>query len=299
VTFGQPGAPVFPDVLADFPAGILSNVTSIDPAIENGVGRQFNVQVERQFSQRLSANAGFLHLTGRQIIMSVNTNVPTLTAAEATARGIPNLGRPDPTVANNATFQSIGQSAYNALTVSLRASRGRAGSHRASYTLSRALDDAGNAFFSPPQDNFNVHDDWGRSDNDQRHRLVLSGWAPVAWGVELAYLYSYASAPPFNIQTGGDRNNDTNANDRPAGVRRNTGEGFPAATLDLRVSRSFGLHASHRLELMLEAFNVFNRTNFLIPNNIIGPGAIPPPAYGQPTAAGDPRQLQLGLRWTF
>jgi hypothetical protein len=299
VTFGQPGAPVFPDVLAGFPGGILTNVTSMDRDIQNGVGRQFNVQVERQFGQRLSASAGFLHLTGRQIIMSVNTNVPTLPAAEAAARGIPNLGRPDPTVANNATFQSIGRSAYNALTVSARATRGRAGSHRASYTLSRALDDAGNAFFSAPQDNFNVHDDRGRSDNDQRHRLVLSGWAPIAWGVEAAYLYSYASAPPFNIQTGGDRNNDTNANDRPAGVGRNTGEGFAAASLDVRVSRSFAVHASHRLELMLEAFNVFNRANFLIPNNTIGTGPIPPPAYGQPTAAGDPRQLQLGLRWTF
>jgi hypothetical protein len=299
VTFGQPGAPVFPSVLADFPAGILTNVTSIDRDIQNGAGRQFNVQLERQFGPRLSANVGYLHLTGRQIIMSRNTNVPTLSAAEATARGIPNLGRPDHTVANRATFQSIGQSAYNALTVSARASRGRAGSHRLSYTLSRALDDAGNAFFSAPQDNFNVHDDWGRSDNDQRHRLVLSGSAPVAWGVEVAYLYSYASAPPFNIQTGDDRNNDTNANDRPAGVGRNTGEGFDAATLDLRVSRRFTLHAAHRLELMLEGFNVFNRTNFLIPNNTIGTSAVPAPAFGRPTAADDPRQLQLGLRWTF
>ncbi len=84
-----------------------------------------------------------------------------------------------------------------------------------------------------------MHDDWGRSDNDQRHRVVLSGTAPTFKGVQFAYLFSYASAPPFNVQTGTDRNNDTNANDRPPGVGRNTGEGFDSATLDLRVSRSF------------------------------------------------------------
>ena len=111
------------------------------------------------------------------------------------------------------------------MTLSLRHTGGRWGSHRASYTLSKALDNAGNAFFSSPQDNFDVDDDYGRSDNDQRHRLVLSGAAPVEWGLDLSYIFAAASAPPFNIQTGGDRNGDTTVNDRPAGVGRNTGTG--------------------------------------------------------------------------
>jgi hypothetical protein len=295
---GQTGAPVFPATLAAFPEGILTNITSIDPRIENAVGRQFNIQIERQVGRRVSASVGYLHFTGRGILMSRNINVPTLTAAEAAARGIPNLGRPDPRVGNDSQFQSIGRSTSNALTVSARMSGGRAGTHRLSYTLSKSLDDSGNAFFSTPQDNFNVHDDWGRSDNDQRHRLVAAGSAPLGWNMQFAYLYSYASAPPFNIQTGGDRNNDTNANDRPAGIGRNTGRGFDAATLDLRVSLFAG-RGSHRIELMLDGFNVLNRTNYLIPNNIFGTGSVPPASFGRPTVAGDPRQLQLGVRWSF
>ncbi len=299
LTFGQAGAPSFPAVLGGMPEGLLSNVTSIDPGIESGVGRQASVEVERQLGRTWSATVGYLHLTGRHIIMSRNINVPPMTAAQAAAVGHPNLGRPDARFGNNGQFQSIGQSRFGALTVAVNTRRGRWGALRASYTLSKALDDAGNAFFSSPQDSADVGADWGRSDNDQRHRMTLSGTTPALAGVRLAGLFSYSSAPPFNVQTGTDRNNDTNPNDRPAGVGRNTGGGFDGATLDLRVSRAFAVGRGHRAEILMDAFNALNRSNFLIPNNIFGTGATPVPAFGQPTAAGDPRQLQLGLRWSF
>ena len=296
---GQADAPAFPSVLDRFPAGLLTNITTIDPDIQGGLGRQVSLQFERQLSSYLSASVGYLHLTGRRIIMSRNLNVPTLTAAEAAATGDPNLGRPDPRFANNAQFQSIGRSQYDGMTVAINGREGPWGTLRVSYTFSKALDDAGNAFFSTPQDNFDIQDDWGRSDNDQRHRFVLSGTAPTLRGVQFAYLFSYATAPPFNIQTGTDRNDDTNANDRPVGVGRNTGEGFDAATLDLRVSRAFTIREPHRLEVIVDAFNVLNRSNFLIPNNTFGTGSFPPPSFGQPTAASDPRQFQIGIRWSF
>ena len=145
-----------------------------------------SLQIERQLGERLSASAGYLHLTGRRIIMSRNLNVPTLTAAQAAAIGDPNLGRPDPRFGNNGQFQSIGQSQDDGMTLALNGQQGPWGTLRLSYTFSKALDDAGNAFFSTPQDNFIVHDDWGRSDNDQRHRVVLSGTAPAIKGVQFA-----------------------------------------------------------------------------------------------------------------
>ncbi len=299
LSFGQAGAPLFPGVLPDFPSNVLTNITSIDPDIQNGVSRQFNVQIERDVRRGMSATIGYLHLTGRDIIMSRNVNAPTLTAAQAAAQGVPNLGRPDPRFGNNGQFQSIGRSAYDGMTFSLRATHARAGSLRVSYTWSKALDDAGNAFFSTPQDNNNVRDDYGRSDNDQPHRLVVSGDTSTAFGIQLAALFSYGSAPPFTIVTGGDRNNDTTVNDRPPGVGRNTGEGFDSATLDVRVSRAFAIRGTQRIDIILDAFNVLNRTNFLIPNNTFGQGQTPLAAFGRPTAAGDPRQLQIGLRWAF
>jgi hypothetical protein len=44
---------------------------------------------------------------------------------------------------------------------------------------------------------------------------------------------------------------------------------------------------------------VLNRTNLLFPNQTFGTGLTPLPAFGRPTAAGDPRQVQLGLRVEF
>jgi hypothetical protein len=182
---------------------------------------------------------------------------------------------------------------------------------RVSYTLSKTMDDVGNFFFSAPQNNFDIRDDLGLSDNDQRHRLVISGTleAPQTRsdacsgrflrGFQLSYIFTYASRLPFNILTGNDRNFDTNNNDRPAGVGRNTGRGFNFASLDLRLSRRFQFTEHIRLEVLAEGFNILNRSNFSIPNNTFGTGITPLPSFGQPTSAFDPRQFQLGLRLSF
>jgi hypothetical protein len=307
--FGAPGAPLFPAVLPAFPSGLLASVTTIDPDIQNGYADQASVQVEHALGSGASMSAGWLHVRGRGLILSRNVNVPTLSAAAAAARGVPNLGRPDPRFANVSRFESIGRSSYDGLVVSLRSRLGMWATVRGSYTLSKAMDDAGNAFFFSPQDAARPQDEWGRADNDQRHRVVLSGvvdvprggagWRRLASGLQLGWVWSYASALPFNVLTGTDRNNDTNVNDRPEGVGRNTGAGFDFASLDLRLGRRFAVGGGVELEALVEAFNVLNRPNYQVPNNTFGPGTSPRPGFGQPGAAADPRQIQLGLRASF
>ncbi len=311
LSFGQPGAPVFPNVLRSFPAGALTGITTIDPHIQNPYTHQADFQIERELPGKTSLSVGYVHLRGLHIVMSRNLNVPTLSAAEAARLGVPNLGRPNPRFANIQETEGIGDSYYNGMTVSVTKRANRWGSFRVAYTLSKGIDDAGNFFFSTPQDNFNIRDDRGLSDNDQRHRLTLSGWLQtpsskasslagrLTSNFQLSYIFSYGSALPFNIQTGTDRNNDTNINDRPEGVGRNTGRGFDFASLDLRLSRT--LHASERfrVETLVEAFNVLNRSNLQLPNNIFGPETTPLPTFGRPNAAADPRQLQFGLRLSF
>jgi hypothetical protein len=302
--FGQAGAPVFPEVLPAFPADVLTGVTTIDPSIRHARTTQASVQVERELGSRSSLAVTYTHLDGARILMSRNINAPTLAAA-------PNLGRPNPDFGNISRYEAAGDSRYDGLTASFTLRSARWGQVRAAYTVSKALDDSGNFFFSTPQDNGNVRGDWGLSDNDQRHRLVVSGtqgtgaarggpaWRRALANWQLAYIVSYGSALPFNIQTGTDRNNDTTINDRPAGVGRNTGRGFANATVDLRVSRRFTVAGRADVDLVVDAFNLLNRVNLQIPNNIFGPGTAPLPAFGQATAVGDPRQLQVGVRLSF
>jgi TonB-dependent receptor-like protein len=305
----QPAAPVFPNVLAVQPATLATkpNITRIDPNIDASYSQQANVQVERELPANTIVSVGYLHLQARHLILSRNVNVPRFPASA----GIPNLGRPDPNWGNISRFESSGNSSYDGLVVSMNQRATRWSSLRVSYTFSKTIDDAGNFFFSTPQDNFNVRDDRGLSDNDQRHRFVLSGSleAPehtkpsglqqVLGGFQLGYIFTYASGLPFNVLLGSDRNLDTNNNDRPAGIGRNTGRGFDYASLDLRLSRRFRLTESIDLQLLAEGFNVLNRSNFGVPNNTFGSGINPLPTFGQPTQAFDPRQFQFGMRVSF
>jgi hypothetical protein len=307
------GAPVFPHVLPALPPHLPTkpNITRIDPKIENSYSMQASLQVERELSGGASLSVGYMHLRGLHLIISRNVNVPTLTVAQSRQSGIPNLGRPDPHWGNIGRFESSGDSYYDGLLVSFKKRIAQSSELRLSYTLSKAIDTAGNFFFSTPQDNSNLRDERGLSDNDQRHRLVLSGTlaATPAPGdsffrrtlasFQLGYIFTYASRLPFNVLAGNDRNADTNFNDRPAGTGRNTGRGFDFATLDLRLSRRFRFGERASLETVVEAFNVFNRANYQVPNNVFGTGRTPLPNFGQPLAAADPRQVQLGLRFIF
>jgi hypothetical protein len=311
LSFGQAGAPVFPATLAAFPSGLLASVTTIDPNIRSSYSEQANLQIERELTPNTSLSVGYLHTRGLHIILSRNINVPTLTATQARSLGVSNLGRPNPNFANISRYESSGDSYYNGLIVSFNRRFNRFASARVSYTLSKAIDDAGNAFFFTPQNNFNLRDERGLADNDQRQRLAVSGSfeAPATngdsilrrslAGFSLSYIFQYGSRLPFNIQTGTDRNNDTNTNDRPVGVARNTGRGFDFASLDLRVSRRFRFTKHLNLEALIEGFNVLNRANLQLLNNTFGAGATPRAGFGQPTAAADPRQLQFGLRLAF
>jgi hypothetical protein len=296
-----PGAPVFPNVMTSIPTGVLSNIITIDPDIESSRSDQFSVQYEQQIGRSGSASVAYEHLRGTGIIVGPNINVPTTTDPT-----VPNLGRPNPNHANNQQYQSIGDSWYDGVTLSISERPVSWGSLRLSYTYSEGEDTTGNFFFFQPQNAHDIMGERGRSDNDQRHRVVFSGtlttpdgrgaslWQRVSSGWMFSYIFTYTSALPFNIQVANDRNGDTNFNDRPEGVGRNTGEGFDYQALDLRLSRTFPISGDFTVEAIVDAFNVLNRANYQVPVNIITS-----PQFGRPTAVNDPRQIQFGLRAQF
>jgi hypothetical protein len=302
---GQPGAPVFPNVLAVQPSTLPTkpNITRIDPNIESSYSQQANLQIERELPGNAVVSVGYLHLRGLHVILSRNVNVPTVPASA----GIPNLGRPDPNWGNIGRFESSGTSNYDGMVVAFNKRAAHWANVRVSYTLSKTIDDAGNFFFSTVQNNIDIRDDRGLSDNDQRHRLVVSGsieapqegksegFQRALRGFQFGYIFTYASRLPFNVLLGQDRNFDSNNNDRPIGVGRNTGRGFDYASLDLRVSRRFKLSERVDLQLLAEGFNVLNRANLAVPINTLSAGA----RFGLPTQAFDPRQFQFGMKFGF
>jgi len=76
---------------------------------------------------------------------------------------------------------------------------------------------------------------------------------------------------------------------------RNVARGPSFNQLDLGLHKSFGLQGeSKRIEARIEAFNLFNHTNFQTPN-----GNRSSSAFGTITSAFPARQLQLGVKFYF
>jgi outer membrane receptor protein involved in Fe transport len=305
----QAGAPVFPGVLtAQVASSVLPNLTTMNPNMRNAYSRQGNVEIEQQIGQRSTVSVGYQYMRGVDLIISVNQNVPTCVAA-----GTNNGCRPNPNYANNSQYSPLAMSSYHGIHVSFIQRPSRWGYYRVSYTFSKAMDNVGEFFFSSPIDPTDLSKDWGRSDDDQRHRLVIDGaistamaparnaWEMLTHGFQLSGILQAYSALPFNITSGVTTIQGTTG--RPivngAFIPRNFGIGPDFISLNLRLSRSFKLGNRLRAEGLLEAFNVTNRVNVVTVQGNFGPGAYPsnPSSnFGQPTAVGDPRALQLGFR---
>jgi hypothetical protein len=307
----QAGAPVFPAILdAPVPSVTLPNLSTMDRDIQNASSTQASLEIERQLGASMTVSAAYEYLRGRHLIASINQNVPTCVAS-----GGNNGCRPNPDYANNSQYSSVGDSDYHALLVSFVQRPAAWGHYRVSYTLSKSMNDVGEAFFNGPTNPFDIHDDWGRSDDDRRHQFVVDGavtipsgpatswWRAVGRGLQVSGMLQYYSAPPINITSGTRTIWGTAA--RPivddAFIPRNAGTGGDFFSVSLRISRHFQAGRA-RIEALAEAFNLFNRVNVLALNGNFGSGAYPAdplPSFGDVTAVGDPRNWQIGLRVGF
>ncbi len=246
--------------------------------------------------------------------------------------------RPVPALAEVNVFESAATSIYHGLTVSARRRMSSGFYFRLAYTWAQARDDGQDALVAgrPPtvQNTYQPQAEWGPSVTDQRHRLAVSWvWEPRPFHRDQPTLkslfndwrfsgvLSVGSGRPVNAQVVGDANGDQNTvNDRLPGYGRNAFLGPDYATTDLRLARQFYLGSRLKMELLVEAFNVFNRVNqrvtvtddgFLnaaadfIPFDTTAGGSHYPGYYVksssflQPTDAYAPRQVQFAMKLMF
>ncbi|HYM26387.1 MAG TPA: TonB-dependent receptor, partial [Vicinamibacterales bacterium] len=309
----QAGAPVFPNVLpAPIASVTLPSLTTMDPNMQNAYSRQAAIEVEQRLAERTTVAVGYQYVRGVDLIISVNQNVPTCVAS-----GTNNGCRPVAVYANNGQYSPLAASSYHGLHVSLVQRAAKWGEYRVSYTLSKAMDNVSEFFFSSPIDPLDLSKDWGRSDDDQRHRLVVNGSINVLT-FQLSGTLQYYSALPLNITSGvttiqgtggrplasGAASSSSSPPDAHASVfiPRNSGDGPDFLTLNLRVSRSFHVGPRAQLDGLAEVFNATNRVNAVTINGNFGAGAYPSaPAsnFGQITGVGDPRAVQLAVKARF
>ena len=259
---------------------------------------------------------------------SLGISKPT---AQQIGRPYYGAGRLNPGFKDIETLGSWGSSIYNALQLSLEHRFARGFDIRANYTYSKAEDDASDFTQAmQPNDPYSPGREWSVSDEDQRNRFTATGvWnlpyqrhsgqdSVVRWVLGdwvTSTLVSLHGSVPYNITVGSDVNGDDNSStDRPIPdattcapsssascpvLGRNSGFGPRLATVDFRLAKKIPIHESISAEFLAEGFNVLNHVNYDGQNAVWGTGASPNATLGQFTSAGDPRQVQLGVKLFF
>jgi hypothetical protein len=141
--------------------------------------------------------------------------------------------------------------------------------------------------------------EWGLAEGDQRHRVVLNGIWQVGRGFQVSGI-QYASAGDRSATSYGSDLRNLGAGSverqrlRPDGsiVARNAFTQPARNRTNVRVQQKISLPSRVSVDLMAEAFNVFNRPNWTITTQEQSP------QYLKRTA-GENRTMQFGFRVTF
>ncbi len=318
--------------------GVAESIFRADPRMPTPYSRQASAGVEYLLGDNLTLSANYLFVRGLDLPRTVNVNLPppaTLTPGNAASLGISapslqQLGRQvfppqrlDPQFDDIYQLQDSAASTYNGLSITLARKMNEDLEFSASYTLSKATDDASD-FDEQPQNPYDLAAEQSRSRQDQPQRFVFNalwdlpigqeeenasaksgshpGWLTRAFShIELAPIFSAGSGRPVDPLTGLD-SNLTHAfplSSRPLGFARNSLRTPATVALDLRVLKYFPFGPSRHLDVVVESFNLLNRANVAQINPVFGSGAAPLAGFGQPIEGMGARQIQFSLDYEF
>ncbi len=323
------------------PIPALTVLFSAPPNYQNAYSQQAEFGIERQLGRDFSISLSYIHSRTLKITRARDKNLlPAPFGLVPGANPVPirRWNGPgcagalifncfvNPSPFQDDVYESSGKAFYDGGIIEVNKRFGQHFSLFANYTYSKAIDDVTdfNSDFQP-NDQTNLPAERALSPFDQRHKVVVAAVLESPWkgghdaglaarifsGFTLSPIVRGNSARPFNLLAGTEVNGDRHSStDRPPGAGRDTGIGPNFWTFDMRLARKFGLGEKANLQLMAEAFNIFNRTNFASVNNVVGLTFLPPfnvsgsrdRTPNQPlgfTAAQPMRQIQLGLRFTF
>jgi hypothetical protein len=325
LTPSQAVAPSFPTVLTGIPAGFTlptQDVTTVSPDFRSLYSANLNAQISREIGGNMAVTVGYLFTKGTHIPVVRNINLIPSGATLADGRPIYGTGRVDPRFNNILMAESVANSNYNGLNLSLNRRFSKGFEWAATYTWSHAIDDApeSNVLDSGSlvlSDTSNRRRDRGNGFADRRHAFNVSALLRPSFGSgkgisylanhnQLSFSLVARSGDPFNITANRNLNGDAAASSanaqRPLYLGRNVVVGPSVVQLDARYSRIFPIRERWKPEFFIEAWDTLNHSNITGLNTsatVDATGAITAPPSFLATAALDNRLLQLGLRITF
>ena len=296
------------------PPGITPAISYVDPAFDDAQTVRASVGWERELGSGWSAgvDAVYAEATGLQRNTDWNRQFG----------GYDEYGRPTwdgrvrEDVAEILVRQSRGESEYQAVTLKVNrrfTGRYQMGAH---YTWGKDRDTDSNersATGVTISDTGNLDYDWGLSNRDVEHRLVVTGMIQLPADFQISGILNYQSGRPYTlIDNGVDfaycssvgwNCPDYRAVMNGVVVGRNTERNESIQTIDLRVGKFFRFGDGMRLDAFVEAFNLLDQHSFNVGFNQrnLRNGNVPDD-FGVPSSLSSltrPRQLQIGVRFSF
>ncbi len=230
-----------------------------------------NAQFEQEVTRDLSVYFDFTHSKGVHLTRFINYN---------------RLGL-FPTLGDVFVTSAVGKSLYNGFTVGARKRMSKHYQFEMNYVLSKDQDDDSNErdpFTDRSFNPLNLSLDYALADRDIRHKFNFFSFVQMGWGLEGNFRVQARSAQPITP----DPRTATNRN-----TLRKDNAYF---SFDWRLQRPFKFGERYALIPIVEMFNTFNNKNNI--NPLSTPGLFNFDGFLR-QGVGDPRQLQLAVRFTF
>jgi hypothetical protein len=273
--FGATTAPpTWPNIVPVAPSGGIPPGASIRVFSKDYANPRIyttNVQFEQQLADDFTLYFDFTHSQGVHLTRFINLNRVGL---------FPGFG-------DVFVTSAVGKSNYNGFTVGVRKRLTKRYQFEANYVLSKDKDDDSNErdpFTDRSFNPLNLSLDYALSDRDIRHKFNFYSFVEIGWGIEGNFRVQGRTAQPITpgARTATNRNTD-----------RKNNEYF---SFDWRIQRPFKFGEQFAITPIIEMFNTFNNANNINPLTSVAlfnfDGFLR-------QGVGDPRQVQLAVKFTF
>jgi len=294
-------------------------IQPLGPHVQTPYSFQASIGAEHEFGNSWTLSADYVHWRIYHDWIRTDAN---LFYNPATGYPLPpTQGRPNSNFVGilNFTTPAAAGSLYNGLHVGASHRFAHSFSLSAALTISHLKDSTTGPFYYP-NNQMDLASEWAVSEDNQTATMTIAGAYVWKWGISLSGSFHFGSGQNFQVTANQNPFGLSGVTDRlftasttyytsPANISPSTVPGYdivardslvgqPIERVDLRLSKTFTVKEHLRFIPMIEAFNLFNHSNFGSYQTVVNVSS-----YGTPVQNTDlayaARMLQFAGRIEF